>query len=330
MKRRTFSPGPGIPLPDIGQFERVEAPLGSAASPADGSKQAGAPVTKQVHLMPVTSLKIHKFNSREIRTQARIEEVAKQIRDTGRMLEPITVVPARDGSGIYYIIAGQTRYHAEILNGKTHVEVVIDFETDPDDPLQFYRASRLHNSTQPETDWDRGVRAAQLSEAGYTSEQIADAMGVSDRQLRRFLAISTIPGEIRQIIQSSPDLFSASVCEALLAAIPTVGVDAIQTIAKEMQVEKFSASVLEGRIRAAERKQSTTRQRIRRSADIKQPIMTHRDQRVGEYRIFKGGDEQERNVSLELTLPAAMVGPFREKLESFLQDILKNAEGGDA
>ena len=54
--------------------------------------------------------------------------------------EPITVVPGRrpDDRGFFYILSGQTRYHAANLAGWAELKAQLNTVIDPDDHVGFF------------------------------------------------------------------------------------------------------------------------------------------------------------------------------------------------
>lgn len=196
--------------------------------------------------VPMSRLKIHPFNSRAVRTQERIEEVCDMLKASTQR-EPITIVPGRTAEdiGYYYILSGQTRFHAANLAGWTEMTAQINNTIDPADNLAFFAASIEHNASEKETDYDLSVRVRELINAGTDTKEIQKAIRQTDRGLRRLLSISDLPETVNQIIKDYPTKLTAPFWEILRSATGKIDEDTLTKITKSAAEEGLSQRALQ-------------------------------------------------------------------------------------
>ena len=270
-------------------------------------------------MIPLSKLKLHPFNSRTDRTTARIEEVRLMLEAENIQREPITAVPGRrpEDQGYFYILSGQTRYHAALLAGWTELKAQINANIDPDDHLSFFSASIEHNTSRPETDWDLAVKVKALVEEGSDHAMIQKAVRRDERGLRRLLAMTDLDEAILQIVRANSTKLTAPFCEALRAGVSKLGTDVIALIAKKVAENDLShratTDLVELEIRRKTR--ATGGRHPKPVAQFKIPVLVGVT-KAGEFSVKPSKSEGNRVVSLTADIPEGLIEAFKSDIEA--------------
>ena len=327
------APGIVAEVVDVPELPSVVAPKAhissSKTSPAALSVSEDELDSDRWLLIPLAKLKIHPFNSRTVRTQERIEEVSRMLEDEHIQREPITVVPGRkpEDRGFYYILSGQTRYHAANLAGWKALKSQVNEQIDPDNHLAFWKASLEHNTSVKETDWDVALRAKQLIEEKHSLESVQIASRRDARALRRLLAMMELPEPVLAVVREHPAKLSSHFCEPLRAGIEDLGEEAIAAIAKKCVEEGFSHKALvdhiEREIRKKDRRMGGTSRRATR--EFMQPIVIGSNkQEAGKFKINQSVKAAgNRSVTLSADIPEALVEAFKADILAAIEKLAK-------
>lgn len=280
-------------------------------------------------MLPLAKLRIHPFNSRTVRTQERIEEVCKMLEDEHIQREPITVVPGRkpEDKGFFYILSGQTRYHAANLAGWKALKSQINEAIDPGDHLSFWAASLEHNSSVKETDWDIALKAKQLLDEKKTLEDVQRAARRDPRSLRRILGMMDLPDSVISIIKENPAKLSAVFCEPLKSGLEDLGEEAIAVIARLVVEKNMSKEKLIDHIeREIRRKRNQATGSARRAKrEFMLPITVGNNKKeAGALKIMQSPKaEGNRLVTLTADIPANLVEIFKADMVAAIEKLTK-------
>lgn len=285
---------------------------------------------KVIRKLPLSFLRIHPFNSRSVRTQKRIEEVRDMLVLEGEhnQREAITVVPGlkEDDRNYYYILSGQTRFHAAILAGWTEIDAQLNTSIDPDDHLAFWAASIEHNTSVPETDWDLALKAKQLSLEGISNEQIQKAIKRDDRALRRLFSMTELPEIVLAHVREYPSVFSSHLCERLSVGLGALEESEIALFAKQVIENDLSNRALKDAIDLAiRRKNRETTARARSTRVSTKPIMLGAA-KAGDLKVMQAREEGKKVVTLTATLSEALVEGFEADIQSAIEKLIANHE----
>jgi ParB-like chromosome segregation protein Spo0J len=311
-------------MPPLGSrgLNAIGDTLDSIVSPSDQISSSN-----NLLLIPLAKLKIHPFNSRTVRSQERIEEVRGMLEEEHIQREPITVVPGRhiDDSGFYYILSGQTRFHAANLAGWNELLAQINNTIDPDDHLAFWKASIEHNTAKPETDWDLAVKARALFDKGVTSEQIQAATRRDERGVRRILAMTELPESAVTVVKEHADKLSAPFCEILKSKITELGDEVVARLAKETVEQDWSQRNLKDYLERAIRQKSKqsaggSKRATRRSIS---PIMVG-TKKAGAFKVMQSRIEGKMLITLAADLPEELVEAFTTDIQAALDKLAMN------
>ncbi len=279
-------------------------------------------------MIPLSKLKIHPFNSRAIRTQERIEEVKNMLEDKRKQRDPITVVPGRtaEDSGFFYILSGQTRYHAANLAGWSELKAQINDEIDPDDHLSFWAASIEHNASLKETDWDLALKVKALLDENHPPELVQKASRKDARAIRRLMAMLELPESVLAVVREHPAKLSSHFCEALRSGLDKLGEDAIATIARHSVTVGMSHGALVDHIkREITRLERPAGRSQRARRQFMHPIVLGAaKQQAGAFKIMESTKHQgHRSVALTADIPDALVEAFKSDILAAIEKLTK-------
>lgn len=306
----------------------VAAPRTPVPSPALSADSSESSADRWL-MLPLAKLRIHPFNSRSVRTQERIEEVCKMLEDERIQRDPITVVPGRkpEDLGYYYILSGQTRYHAANLAGWKALKSQINDLIDPDDHLAFWKASLEHNTSVKETDWDVALKAKQLLDEKRSPQEVQQASRRDARTLRRLLAILDLPEPVLAVVREHSTKLTAVFCEALNSGIEELGEEAVAAIAR-LTVEKdlSQRSLIDHIEREIRRKKNQAAGSGRRAKrEFMLPITVGENKKeTGALKIMQSPKaEGNRLVTLTADLPESVVEAFKADIVAAIEKLGK-------
>lgn len=125
-----------------------------------------------------------------------LEELAASIRERG-VMEPIVVRPMGDG---YQIVAGERRYRASKLAGKTHIPAIIKELSDEDAAAE----SLLENFQREDlTVMEKAKAIVGLCEI-MDRDRVARSLGCSMTTIRRYLDLLSLPEAIQNELTLAP------------------------------------------------------------------------------------------------------------------------------
>jgi hypothetical protein len=125
----------------------------------DGGRSDDDP--RRGFFVAVSDLLAHPWNARVHRSPERIRAIANSMAAT-RQNHPISVAPAADQPGKYFVVDGETRWKGA-LQLKWKEIWAVEVEVDPANPVAFYVESFRHtNATKPISAIDQGLRWSQL------------------------------------------------------------------------------------------------------------------------------------------------------------------------
>jgi ParB family chromosome partitioning protein len=179
-------------------------PSQSAADSANS--QLKAPIGS---ITPNPSQPRREFNHDEL------EELAASIREHG-ILQPLLVQPEEQGR--YELIAGERRWRAAGLAGLETVPIVVQEEASDDDEERLTLALVENVQRADLNPIELATAFEQLSEAGWTQERIAAAVGKSRAAVANLLRLRRLPQGLQSLVASGA--LSEGHGRALLGATP--------------------------------------------------------------------------------------------------------------
>jgi len=257
------------------------------------------------------------YNSRKFRPEQSIQDMAQSLREHGQR-EALRVYPGEgERQGKYEIVSGVTRFLAARILDWESLDVIIDPDLNPHDPLSLIRLSRIYNDTAAETDMDHAATIADLEEQGYGQEAIMVAMGInSSRKLLKLRAFGELPQAIFAIAAQNPDKITAEFAEILKNAVSTLGADKVTLLADELVKENLSTRKLIRHIKAEQRK---IENKPTRSTRERAALIHFGDTKIGNLCLMRHPNSARRKVQLEVHLPDDVAGNFFVELENLIQ-----------
>ncbi len=135
-----------------------------------------------IELIPISKIRV--LNPRS-RSKAKFSEIVSNVEKVG-LKKPVTVCPRAGSGGEYDLVCGQGRLEAYVKLGQTHVPAMVVNASSED----RYIMSLVENMARRPADSLELVRdIAALEQQGYTPEQIAAKVGVSQGYVRGILKL---------------------------------------------------------------------------------------------------------------------------------------------
>ena len=152
--------------------------------------------------LPLDSVQPNPDQPRQFFDQAALQELANSIAERG-VMEPIVVRP-KDGH--YEIVAGERRYRASLLAGKTDIPAIVKELSDADAAAE----SLLENFQREDLTVMEKARAIEALCQIMERERVARSLGCSLSTLRRYLDLLELPEAIQQELTLPPNKQAAS------------------------------------------------------------------------------------------------------------------------
>ena len=136
----------------------------------------------------------NRFQPREVFDEDALNELAESIKLHG-VIQPIIV---RQVDNKYEIIAGERRYKASVLAGKTEIPALVKNKDDKESSIIAY----IENSQRKNVSAIEEARTCErlLSTNDLTQEQLAKQLGMSQSTLANKLRLLTLPVEIQEAV----------------------------------------------------------------------------------------------------------------------------------
>jgi ParB family transcriptional regulator, chromosome partitioning protein len=157
-----------------------------------------SPTVSAVQDIPLNRIQESKTNPRRTFDEAKLAELASNIRQHG-VLQPILVRPLPGGeSGLFELVAGARRYRASRIAGRETIPASVRELTDTE-CLELQLIENLQRADVHELDEARGYAALmQLQPDTYTVETLAEKIGRSEKYVYARLRLTHLVDEVQQ------------------------------------------------------------------------------------------------------------------------------------
>ena len=147
--------------------------------------------------LQISDIEPDRDQPRKVFDDEALEELADSIRQHG-VLQPILVRPVPTGG--YRIVAGERRWRASRLAGKTTIPAVVRNLSD----LEAMTIALIENLQREDLDPIEEARGYQklMEVSGYTQDQISKSVGRSRPSVSNALRLLTLPDEVQKHIQN--------------------------------------------------------------------------------------------------------------------------------
>jgi ParB family chromosome partitioning protein len=156
------------------------------------------PLVSSVQDIPLTRIQESKTNPRRMFDEAKLAELASNIRQHG-VLQPVLVRPLPGGEdGFFELVAGARRFRASRIAGRETIPASVRELTDMQ-CLELQLIENLQRADVHELDEARGYAALmQLQPDTYTVETLAEKIGRSEKYVYARLRLTHLVDEVQQ------------------------------------------------------------------------------------------------------------------------------------
>lgn len=148
------------------------------------------------------------YQPRKVFDHNEIDALAQSIAETG-LLQPIIV---RENDGRYQIIAGERRWRAHKIIGKTTVEAIITSAQDNDMALSALVENLVRENL---SDYEIGKSLRQIENLFNTKKKLAQAVGMDRADMYAYFSFESLPESILAKLEKNPTLLSRTAAKEL-------------------------------------------------------------------------------------------------------------------
>lgn len=147
-----------------------------------------------------------------------LQELADNI-DKNGLLQPITVRQTTQG---YEIVAGERRFRATQLLGKTSVECIVVHITDQQNALLALSENLARKDL---SDYETALAVEKIQDSFENKTELAKALGISRAKLYKLLAFNELPKSILAHLADNPSILSADTAEQIKSLKKDLAID---------------------------------------------------------------------------------------------------------
>lgn len=147
-------------------------------------------------MLPVHALTAGKFQPRMFFNEDSLTQLATSIKEEG-VLQPIIVRPIRGGDS-YQIIAGERRWRASQLAGKTEIPAIIK-TLDDKQALAYALIENIQRDNLSPIEEAEGYYRLQI-EFNYSQSQLSQGLGKSRSHIANMLRLLTLPEDVKDFV----------------------------------------------------------------------------------------------------------------------------------
>ena len=145
----------------------------------------------------INELRVNPYQPRKVFDEESLNELASSIKEYG-VFQPIIVKKSIKG---YEIVAGERRYRASKLAGKTTIPAIIrDFNDEQMMEIALLENLQRENLTSIE---EAEAYKALLEQLNLTQEELAKKVGKSRSHITNILGLLRLPEEVQSMVNSS-------------------------------------------------------------------------------------------------------------------------------
>ncbi|MEO5343554.1 MAG: ParB/RepB/Spo0J family partition protein [Gammaproteobacteria bacterium SHHR-1] len=216
--------------------------LGRGLDALLSSQEEQAPASAQAGLseLPVDLIDRGRYQPRRDFDEEGLQELANSITAQG-VVQPVVVRPVEGGR--YELIAGERRWRASQLAGKSQIPVVIR-EVDDQAAMAMGLIENIQRQDLNAVE-EAGALHRLLNEFGLTHQQVADAVGKSRSAVSNLLRLLELSEEVKGLIEGHQ--LEMGHARALLPLSPQMQTQAAQEVVSKglsvRQTEELSRSL---------------------------------------------------------------------------------------
>lgn len=169
---------------------------------ANANQTTHLEIGNELKRLPLDKIKPNPFQPRTHFDEKEIASLADSIKEMG-LLQPITV--RETGLGDYELIAGERRFKAHQLLGKTHIDAII---SQADDSEIAILALAENASRQDLCDFEIGKALRHIETLFPNKSRLAEAVGLDRKEMYRYFAYDDLPKSFLDKVANNPKLLS--------------------------------------------------------------------------------------------------------------------------
>lgn len=147
-----------------------------------------------------------------------LQELADSIEKNG-LLQPITVRQSTQG---YEIVAGERRFRATQLLGRTSIECIVVHITDQQNALLALSENLARKDL---SDYETALAVARIQGSFENKTELAKALGISRAKLYKLLSFNELPKSILAHLADNPSILSADTAEQIKSLKKDLNID---------------------------------------------------------------------------------------------------------
>lgn len=171
---------------------------------ANANQTTHLEIGNELKRLPLDKIKPNPFQPRTHFDEKEIASLAESIKEMG-LLQPITV--RETGLGDYELIAGERRFKAHELLGKTHIDAIV---SQADDSEIAILALAENASRQDLCDFEIGKALRHIEKLFPNKSRLAEAVGLDRKEMYRYFAYDDLPKLFLDKVATKPKLLSRS------------------------------------------------------------------------------------------------------------------------
>lgn len=169
---------------------------------------------ERIYSVDIEKISPNPYQPRKIFNEEKIKELASTIESEG-LLQPIALRSVNSGES-YQIIAGERRYRAHQLLGRTEIACVVFI---CDDKQMLVRALAENLSRENLTDYETYFSIIKAMPFYETKKELAEAVGVGREDLYRFLSFEGLPSFVLEKLEADPSLLGKTAATDIKSAL---------------------------------------------------------------------------------------------------------------
>ena len=170
---------------------------------AEAQQDSEFDVGRQHTRLAVDLIDPNPYQPRRSFPQAELEALAMSITEAG-LLQPVTV---RQSGDRYQLIAGERRWRAHKLLGRTSIEALVIQSADAD---MAVLALAENIDRQDLSDYEIGQALRQIETLFPSKKKLAESLGLNREDMYRYFAFEALPQFVRDSLEQDPRLLSRS------------------------------------------------------------------------------------------------------------------------
>lgn len=205
---------------------------------AEAQQEATFEAGRQHVRLPVDQIDPNPYQPRSVFPQDELEALASSISESG-LLQPVSV---RAVGERYQLIAGERRWRAHKLLGRTSIEALV-IPAEESDMAVWSLAENIDRADL--SDYEIGKALRQVESQFPSKKKLAEALGLNREDMYRYYAFEALPDSIRARLDQNPRLLSRSAAAELKRLLQRGEDSTSLTALLEQAWEKLEAGELE-------------------------------------------------------------------------------------